>query len=118
MTDLKGAAATLTANEGGIGAGNSIETELTSVGFTATGAVELNELAAGTTLSVSGTTSGDVAISTAAGTLTVGGAINAGAADITLTAGGGASDVEVNGALQTDEGDISITAGNCSSTAP
>ena len=89
--DITGTTATLTATGGGIGAGNAIETELTGVVFAAAGAVGISEVAAGTALAVQGTSGGgDISAETAAGDITLTGAVDAGAGDVVLAANGGA----------------------------
>ena len=112
VVDLVGTTGNLFAFRGGIGAGNAIETNLTSLSFIAAGEVKINEVAAGGALHVSGLATGsDITITTAAGTLTVdAGGLDATAGDITLTAGGAGSNVVVGGALLTTQGRINITA--------
>ncbi|MBI9084406.1 MAG: S-layer family protein, partial [Desulfobacterales bacterium] len=119
--DITGTILTLISGAG-IGAGNAIETDAGTIGFTAENTVEIYETNG--TLSVSGVTTGSantnngsIIIATdstdAGATLTVSGALTAnGGGAISLTAGNATADVVINGgAVSSTSGDISIVAG-------
>jgi len=113
---------TLTADTG-IGtkaAGEDIETTVgTLVATTASGDIVIDETNA-LILGMGGngvtTASSDIQI-TADGTITVSEAVTAnGAGDVSLTASGGSSDIEIKANIQTDSGDIELTAGRSITT--
>ncbi len=111
-TDITGTTLTLTANGGGIGAGNPIEIDSTGVAFSATGGVGLKEMVGDLNIITTASAVGGINLSTVNGSISIGTSMTGGS--VTLIANdtaAGSKNVTIDAPI-TAGGDVVITADN------